>query len=132
VIAAALAGSVLTVLAMSVIIGQHASAWLLTLALLGTSFFIWCCWGPAYAILGDLFPSSVLGRAFGAFNTICFLGAVASPFVTGWLRDLSGSFVAGLHGAAALSVLAVAGMMALDRPFRLAAAPASVAARARP
>ena len=131
VIAAALAGSVLTVLAMGLIIRQHAPAWVLTLALLGTSFFIWCCWGPAYAILGDLFPSSVLGRAFGAFNTICFLGAVASPFVTGWLRDLSGSFVAGLHGAAALSALAVAGMMALDRPFRAAAAPASVAGRAR-
>ncbi|HEU5192943.1 MAG TPA: MFS transporter [Methylomirabilota bacterium] len=131
VIAAALSGSVLTVLAMGLIIRQHGHAWLLTLALLGTSFFIWCCWGPAYAILGDLFPSSVLGRAFGAFNTICFLGAVASPFVTGWLRDLTGSFVAGLHGAAALSALAVAGMMSLDRPFRAAAGPASVAGRAR-
>lgn len=131
VIAAALSGSVLTVLAMGLIIRQHGPAWLLTLALLGTSFFIWCCWGPAYAILGDLFPSSVLGRAFGAFNTICFLGAVASPFVTGWLRDLTGSFVAGLHGAAALSALAVAGMMSLDRPFRAAAGPASVAGRAR-
>lgn len=131
VIAAALSGSVLTVLAMGLIIRQHGPAWLLTLALLGTSFFIWCCWGPAYAILGDLFPSSVLGRAFGAFNTICFLGAVASPFVTGWLRDLTGSFVAGLHGAAALSALAVAGMMSLDRPFRAAAGPASVAGRVR-
>jgi hypothetical protein len=40
--------------------------------------------------------------------------------------------VAGLHGAAALSALAVVGMMALDRPFRLAAGAASVAARARP
>jgi cyanate permease len=73
----------------------------------------------------------VLGRAFGAFNTICFLGAVASPIVTGWLRDLSGSFVAGLHGAAALTALAMVGMMALDRPFRAAAGPASVAGRAR-
>jgi MFS family permease len=131
VIAAALVGTMLTVLAMGVIIGHHGPAWRLTLALLGTSFFIWCCWGPAYAILGDLFPSSVLGRAFGAFNTICFLGAVASPIVTGWLRDLSGSFVAGLHGAAALTALAMVGMMALDRPFRAAAGPASVAGRAR-
>lgn len=128
-IAAALAGCVLSVLAMALIIQVRAAAPLLTLALLATSFFIWCCWGPAYAILGDLFPSSVLGRAFGAFNTICFLGAVASPFVTGWLRDLSGSFVAGLQGAAVLCALAVGGMMALDRPFRFGA---SVAGPPRP
>ena len=135
VIALALVGSVVAVLAMGLVIqghGQrHGAAGLLTLALLATSFFIWCCWGPAYAILGDLFPAAILGRAFGAFNTICFLGAVASPYVTGWLRDLSGSFVAGLHGAAALSVLAVVGMMALDRPFRLRAGGA-VAAAGRP
>ena len=135
VIALALVGSVGAVLAMGLVIqgyGQgHGAAGLLTLALLATSFFIWCCWGPAYAILGDLFPASILGRAFGAFNTICFLGAVTSPYVTGWLRDLSGSFVAGLHGAAALSVLAVVGMMALDRPFRLGAS-AAVAGAGRP
>jgi MFS family permease len=135
VIALALVGSVGAVLAMSLVIqgyGQErATALLLTLAVRATSFFIWCCWGPAYAILGDLFPPSVLGRAFGAFNTICFLGAVASPHVTGWLRDLSGSFVAGLHGAAALSALAVVGMMALDRPFRLGAGPGAVAAPPR-
>jgi MFS family permease len=137
VIALALVGSVGSVLAMGLVIqgqGQghrDGAAWLLTLALLATSFFIWCCWAPAYAILGDLFPASILGRAFGAFNTICFLGAVASPYVTGWLRDLSGSFVAGLHGAAALSVLAVVGMMALDRPFRLGARGA-VAGAGRP
>jgi MFS family permease len=135
VIALALVGSVGAVLAMSLVIqgyGQErGTAFLLTLAVLATSFFIWCCWGPAYAILGDLFPPSVLGRAFGAFNTICFLGAVASPHVTGWLRDLSGSFVAGLHGAAALSALAVVGMMALDRPFRLGAGPGAVAAPPR-
>jgi MFS family permease len=135
VIALALVGSVGAVLAMSLVIqgyGQErGAAFLLTLAVLATSFFIWCCWGPAYAILGDLFPPSVLGRAFGAFNTICFLGAVASPHVTGWLRDLSGSFVAGLHGAAALSALAVVGMMALDRPFRLGAGPGAVAAPPR-
>jgi MFS family permease len=127
VIALALVGMVASVLAMALIIQGQGGAFALTLALLATSFFIWCCWGPAYAILGDLFPSSVLGRAFGAFNTICFLGAVASPFVTGWLRDLSGTFVTGLEGAAALCVLAVAGMMALDRPFRLAATPRAVA-----
>ena len=135
-IAAALAGSALSVLAMAFVIQGHGqrqgAAWLLTLALLATSFFIWCCWGPAYAILGDLVPSPVLGRTFGAFNTICFLGAVASPFVTGWLRDLSGSFVAGLLGAAALSALAVVGMMALDRPFRLTASSRGVAGPPRP
>jgi MFS family permease len=120
-IAAGLMSSVAALVAMGLTIQERGPAWLLTLLVLATSFFIWCCWAPAYAILGALFRPSVLGRAFGAYNTICFLGAVASPFITGWIRDLTGSFVAGLYGAAALSALSVVTVMALDRPFRLAA-----------
>ena len=41
-------------------------AWLVTLLILTTGFCVWCCWGPAYAIFGPLFPPSVLGKAFGA------------------------------------------------------------------
>jgi MFS family permease len=131
-IAAGLVLTIASLLAMALTIQHQGPAWVLTVGLLATSFFIWCCWGPAYAIFGAMFPPSVLGRAFGAYNTICFLGAVASPYVTGWLRDLSGSFVAGLYGAAALSGLCVVSAMALDRPFRLAGAAAPVAAPSRP
>jgi MFS family permease len=131
-IAAGLLLSIASLIAMALTVQRPGPPWLLTISLLATSFFIWCCWGPAYAIFGEMFPPSVLGRAFGAYNTICFLGGVASPYVTGWLRDLSGSFVAGLYGAAALSGLCVACVMALDRPFRLAGAPAPVAGPSRP
>ena len=89
-------------------------------------------YGLAYAIFGPLFPPSVLGKAFGAYNTICFTGAVAAPVVTGWLRDITGSFVAGSYGAAVLSLLSVVSVMALRPAFRLAGAPPPVAAPTRP
>ncbi len=131
-IAAGLVLTIAVLVAMGLTIQHRGPTWLLTGLVLATSFFIWCCWGPAYAIFGELFPPSVLGRAFGAYNTICFLGAVASPFITGWIRDATGSFVAGLYGAAALSTLCVASAMALDRPFRLAGGVRPVAAPAPP
>ena len=131
-IAAGLVLSMAVLVAMGLTIQQRGPAWLLTGLVLATSFFIWCCWAPAYAILGELFPPSVLGRAFGAYNTICFLGAVASPLITGWIRDLTGSFVAGLYGAAALSACCVVSALALGRPFRLAASARPVAAPSSP
>jgi MFS family permease len=131
-IAAAMILTALSLAAMGLTIERHGPAWLVTVLILTTSFCVWCCWGPAYAIFGPLFPPSVLGKAFGAYNTICFSGAVAAPVVTGWLRDLTGSFVAGLYGAAVLSLLSVVSVMALRPAFRLAGAPPPVAAPTRP
>ena len=122
----------LSLTAMGATVQHHGPAWLVTVFILTTSFCVWCCWGPAYAIFAPLFPPSVLGKAFGAYNTICYTGAVAAPVVTGWLRDVTGSFVAGIYGAAALSLLSVVTVMALRPAFRLAGAPAPVAAPTRP
>jgi MFS family permease len=131
-VAVAMILTALSLAAMGFTIERHGPAWLVTLFILTTSFFVWCGWGPAYAIFGPMFPPSVLGKAFGAYNTICFTGAVAAPVVTGWLRDLTGSFVAGIYGAAVLSLLSVVSVMALRPAFRLAGAPPPVAAPTRP
>ena len=64
-----------------------------TLAL--AAFFVWGIWGSAYALLGELVRAADLGAAFGLFNSICFVGAIVGPAVTGWVRDLTGSFAAG-------------------------------------
>jgi MFS family permease len=102
-------------------------AWLVTVLLLASSFFMWCSWAPAWAILGELCPPSVLGKAFGLYNATCFLGAIVGPFATGWLKDLTGSFAGGMYAAAALGWLCAVTAMALSPAFRLGRAP-SVAA----
>jgi len=128
IIAAAVTLMALSLSGMGVLVQQHAPPWMLAVLVLGTSFFVWCTWSPAFAILGELFPASVLGKAFGLYNTACFLGAVTGPLVTGWIKDLTGSFAAGLYGGAMLSLLSVGTAMALGSPFRLGRGP-SLAAR---
>jgi hypothetical protein len=66
-----------------------------------------------------------------AYNTVCFAGAVVGPLATGWIKDLTGSFAAGLHAAAALSVVCAVTAMALSPASRAAPGPL-LAARYRP
>jgi ACS family 4-hydroxyphenylacetate permease-like MFS transporter len=40
-------------------------------------------------------------------NAVGLLGSVVSPAVIGWLRDLTGSFAAGLYYAAALLIVSM-------------------------
>jgi ACS family D-galactonate transporter-like MFS transporter len=124
IIAGTLFLTALSVMGMGLVVHARGPAWLLIVFMLGASFFFWCAWGPAYAIFGEMFPPSVLGRAFGLYNTTCFLGAIVGPVATGMIRDLTGSFAAALFGAGALCLLSVYTAMTLDP-----APPASLAAR---
>jgi len=109
----------LSVIGMALVLRVHGPAWLLILSMLGASFFFWCSWGPAYAIFGERFPASVLGRAFGLYNTTCFLGAIIGPVVTGMIRDRTGSFTAALLAAGALCLLGGLSALALQPASRL-------------
>jgi ACS family D-galactonate transporter-like MFS transporter len=129
IIAATLLLTALCVSGMGLTLHARGPAWLLILFMLGTSLFFWCAWGPAYAIFGELFPAPVLGKAFGLYNSTCFLGAIVGPVVTGMIRDLTGSFAAALLGAGLLCLGCVLSALALRPPVsRLAAGP-SLAAR---
>ena len=113
IIAATLLLSALSVTAMGLLVHVRGPAWLLIAFMLAASFFFWCAWGPAYAIFGELFPSSVLGKAFGLYNSTCFLGAIVGPVLTGYIRDITGSFAASLFAAGVLCLLSVMTAMAL-------------------
>ncbi|HEV8437967.1 MAG TPA: MFS transporter [Methylomirabilota bacterium] len=117
IIAATLLLTALSVTAMGLTVHLRGPAWLLIVSMLATSFFFWCAWSPAYAIFGELFPASVLGRAFGLYNTTCFLGAIVGPLVTGWIRDVTGSFAVALWVSGVLCLSSVVLVMAL-RPSR--------------
>lgn len=118
VIAAALVLVGGSTIGMGAVIGAQGPAWLLTLLLLASSFSVWCTWGPAYAIVGELFPAAMLGKAFGLSNTVWFVGAVLGPLVTGRIKDVTGSFAAGLVLAGALAALSALAILALRPAFR--------------
>jgi ACS family D-galactonate transporter-like MFS transporter len=53
---------------------------------------------------GDMVPVSERGSAFGMLNLISEIGAVASPVVSGVLRDATGSWSAGVYVAAGIMI----------------------------
>ncbi|MFJ8952946.1 MULTISPECIES: MFS transporter [unclassified Streptomyces] len=60
-----------------------------------------------HSILGDLAPEKDRGSLFGLFNLVAEIGAVASPVVSGVLRDATGSWAAGVFTAAGVMAVAV-------------------------
>jgi ACS family D-galactonate transporter-like MFS transporter len=61
----------------------------------------------AHAINGDMVPAEQRGEAFGMLNLISEIGAVASPVVSGLLRDTTGNWAAAVYLAAGLMIGAV-------------------------
>lgn len=76
----------------------------LTVLLFVVAFSAWGVWGPSFALLGDVAAGRELSTAFGLYNTVCVLGAVVGPALTGWTRDLTGSFAAGAYVCAAVAL----------------------------
>jgi predicted MFS family arabinose efflux permease len=94
---------------------QHAlGAGVLTVLLFLVACSAWGVWGPSFAILGDVAAGRELSTAFGLYNTVCVLGAVVGPAVTGWARDVTGSFAAGSYVCAAVA-LGGAGLLRFTR-----------------
>jgi MFS transporter, ACS family, D-galactonate transporter len=56
---------------------------------------------------GDLVPEHERGSVFGMLNLISEIGAVASPVVSGVLRDATGDWSPGVYLAAGLMVLSI-------------------------
>lgn len=91
----------------------------LAIALLVASFCAWSVWGPSFALLGELISSEEQGTAFGLYNAICVLGAVVGPVLTGWMRDLAGSFAAASALAAVVALAGGVAAIAIRPSFRL-------------
>ncbi len=109
--------------AMGLVVQTGGSPWLLTVLMLLTSFFFWGTWGPAYAVLYELVPASLLGTAFGFLNTVCFVGALVGPVVAGWIKDITGSFAGACYGAAIAAAWGAMLALAVRPGFRLRTAP---------
>ena len=125
VVAAAILAMALLTIALGAAVAARGPAWLLAVLVFATSFFVWGAWPPAFALMSELFPARVMGFAFGLFNAICFVASLLAPYVTGWIRDWTGSFAWGCYFAALLSLLAVPVTLAV-RPHASLAAPSPV------
>ena len=98
------------------IVQAHGPAWLLALAMFATSFCFWGLWAPVYALTAELAPRRAMGVAFGVLNSVAFTASLVAPFVTGWIKDWSGSFAGGCYLAALLGVAAVPVALAVGSP----------------
>ncbi len=92
-------------------------SFMLILVLLA-GFFLWAFFAPFYALISDLVPKEVLGTTFGLSNTICFVGSLIAPWLTGALRDLTGNFAWGFYSAALLLWLGALSVAAVTPAFQ--------------
>lgn len=53
-------------------------------------------WPVYWSIPPSILPPSVHGAVLGAVNGIAVLGAFGGPYIVGWVRDLTGTFSAGM------------------------------------
>ncbi len=83
------------VFALSIGDGQKPSLLLLGTILFCSGLFFNALQPIAQGITGDLVPEKQRGSAFGMLNLVSEIGAVASPVVSGVLRDATGSWAVG-------------------------------------
>ncbi len=122
VVALSMLGMALSVAAVGLTVQQRGPVWLLAVLVFVTSFFTWGVWAPAYALMAELFPQRVMGIAFGLLNAVCFVASLLAPYVTGSIKDRTGSFAGGCYLAAVLGVVGVSVAMAVRPAFRLGSA----------
>lgn len=92
---------------------------LFVLLFFAAGFFLWGHWAAFYSLLPDIVPYEILGTAFGLTNTFHFLGSLIAPWVTGQLKDVTGSFSWGLYLAALCCLVGGFLILAVRPPFRL-------------
>jgi MFS family permease len=111
VIAGSLGAVTLAMVLLALIVDHAPSAPAVAVAVVLAAVGAWAVWGPSFAMLGEMFGERELSTAFGLYNTVCVLGAVVGPGLTGWTRDLTGSFAAGCYLSAAVAL--AGGLLAL-------------------
>jgi MFS family permease len=120
VLALAYAGVAAALLGLGIALSVRLPAAALGAGIFLAGVFLWGCYGPAYAVLGDLAPPEVLGTAFGLCNTVAFVGSLVAPMATGWIRDVTGSFAGGCYVAAGLALVGAFLAFSIPPAFRLA------------
>jgi MFS transporter, ACS family, D-galactonate transporter len=84
--------------------GRNPSLLVLGLLLFTSGLFFNALQPTVQGMTGDMVPATERGSVFGLLNLISEIGAVASPVVSGVLRDATGGWAAGVYVAAATMI----------------------------
>lgn len=84
-----------------------------------SGLFLWGIWAPVYALLPELVPAEILGTTYGMTNTMHFLGSLLAPWLTGAIKDATGSFAWGSYTAALIAVAGGIVILGMRPAFRL-------------
>ncbi|AXB42428.1 MFS transporter [Amycolatopsis albispora] len=106
------------VFALSISGGSEPSLLLLGLILFCSGLFFNALQPIAQGITGDLVPEKQRGSAFGMLNLVSEIGAVASPVVSGVLRDATGDWAVATWVAGGIMLVSAAmyGLVREKRP----------------
>ncbi|GHE85515.1 hypothetical protein GCM10014715_47180 [Streptomyces spiralis] len=89
------------------LLADKPSLLLLGLCLFCSGLFFNALQPIVHSMLGDLAAEEHRGSLFGLFNLVAEIGAVASPVVSGVLRDATGSWAPGVFTAAGVMAVSV-------------------------
>jgi predicted MFS family arabinose efflux permease len=95
---------------------------LISILFFGSGFVVFGVWSPYYALLSELAPPESVGMTFGLANFIGFLSAWVAPYLTGYMKDATGSFSGGLYLAGGIMMVGALLLMAVRGPVRAKAA----------
>jgi MFS family permease len=98
-------------------VGKGASATVVTLLFYASGLVLFGVWAPYYALLSEMVRAEIVGTVFGLANFIGFLSTWVAPGLTGWMKDVTGSFSAGLYVSGFLLVAGAICTLAV-RPSR--------------
>lgn len=73
------------------------NALIISLLIIIEGLFIWGFFGVLYSLITYLIPSKLYGTGFGLLNSIGFVSSIVAPWLTGIVRDATGSFTPGLY-----------------------------------
>lgn len=82
-------------------------------------FFAWGHWGAFYALISDIVPNHIQGTCYGFTNSLNFIGALIAPPLTGWIKDITGSFEQGCYLSAAFIFIGSLFILNIRPAFRL-------------
>jgi MFS transporter, ACS family, D-galactonate transporter len=104
-------------LALTTVLLVHVhDVWLLIPVFVVNGIFVQFYFGPLFAVQVDMLGSRRAGLANGCGNFFANVGGVTGAYALGALRDLTGSFAAGLYG---LSALCLAGLLCTSALSRM-------------
>jgi MFS family permease len=82
-------------------------------------FFLFGLFGVLYSLISEITPPEVMGSTFGCANSINYIGGFSSPWLTGVIRDATGSFSFGCYVGGCFCLVAAVLILSMRPAFRM-------------